>query len=353
MWYDTVLNEGNYWSEYEGSGSYAINGSAGNTDPYPIGLSYDLTQPADILYECGTTRHTVDWTTLTSLPVTPLTPIEYIVYQNGTEVDSNFLTDDPSLSYNINGLAVGIYNFTIYTADQWNSDIDTVIVTVEDTSAPILDSPDDFEYQLGSTGHNVTWTATDASAETYILYRNGTQIATDSWTSTLEISINVDGLAVGSYNYSIVVMDLYDHATSDEVRVSVIDSTDPAINSPADVSYENGATDNSLSWTVTDAATGTYVIYQNGTQNATGTWTSGTAITIDIDGLEVGLHNYTIVVTDESGNSVSDTIMVTVTEKSGDDTKDSSTLVIVIVSIVVGGGAVGGVLFFLKKKGKL
>jgi parallel beta-helix repeat protein len=37
QWYDDTVLEGNYWSDYNGTGSYFIAGSAGASDPYPSG----------------------------------------------------------------------------------------------------------------------------------------------------------------------------------------------------------------------------------------------------------------------------------------------------------------------------
>ncbi|MCG3220202.1 MAG: right-handed parallel beta-helix repeat-containing protein [Candidatus Heimdallarchaeota archaeon] len=36
-WYETSSNEGNYWSDWSGTGSYPIDGIAGSVDPYPLG----------------------------------------------------------------------------------------------------------------------------------------------------------------------------------------------------------------------------------------------------------------------------------------------------------------------------
>ena len=36
VWYNTVSNEGNFWSDYSGSGDYLIAGSANAIDPYPL-----------------------------------------------------------------------------------------------------------------------------------------------------------------------------------------------------------------------------------------------------------------------------------------------------------------------------
>ena len=36
VWYDEIINIGNYWSDWIGVGDYYINGSSNSTDPYPI-----------------------------------------------------------------------------------------------------------------------------------------------------------------------------------------------------------------------------------------------------------------------------------------------------------------------------
>ena len=39
VWYDTATNEGNFWADWDGSGSYPIDGTAGSSDLYPLGSS--------------------------------------------------------------------------------------------------------------------------------------------------------------------------------------------------------------------------------------------------------------------------------------------------------------------------
>ncbi len=36
QWYDEIVLEGNYWSDYSGNGNYVIEGSAGASDPFPM-----------------------------------------------------------------------------------------------------------------------------------------------------------------------------------------------------------------------------------------------------------------------------------------------------------------------------
>lgn len=42
LWYESSSNEGNYWFDYVGPGSYSIGGSAGSEDPYPLSSPSDL-----------------------------------------------------------------------------------------------------------------------------------------------------------------------------------------------------------------------------------------------------------------------------------------------------------------------
>ena len=47
QWYEETTMEGNYWSDYNGTGSYLIAGSAGTSDPYPSLSPYRYTDKID------------------------------------------------------------------------------------------------------------------------------------------------------------------------------------------------------------------------------------------------------------------------------------------------------------------
>ncbi|MBN2152111.1 MAG: right-handed parallel beta-helix repeat-containing protein [Candidatus Lokiarchaeota archaeon] len=88
------------------------------------------------------------------------------------------------------------------------------------------------------------------------------------------------------------------------------------LSSPADVIYTYEQDGNEITWYVVDNIGGikTYVIYRNGSSVAQSAWSTGTAISIDVDGLPVGSYNYTIAMSDEFGRTVFDTVIVTVTK---------------------------------------
>ncbi len=193
-----------------------------------------------------------------------------------------------------------------------------------DTTPPTINNPSDIEYIEGTTGHSITWSPYDAYPASYEVYRNGSLIESGGWSGD-SITINVDGLGIGSYNYTIVVYDKSGNWAKDTVFVTVKEAPDtdpPTIDHPADIEYVEGSTGHIVIWNPDDAHPAGYEIYRNGSLVVAGTWTGG-PVTIGVDGLRAGTYNYTIVLYDESGNWVSDTVFVTVL--TGTSTTSAST----------------------------
>ncbi len=122
------------------------------------------------------------------------------------------------------------------------------------------------------------------------------------------------GYAVGVY-----VSGDYAYLADYESGLAVIDISDmedPIIsNAPSDFIVEYGYTGQSLSWTATDANPDIYTIELNGTGIVvTSTlWVNNTPVVYNIpDGFAPGGYAYTITFTDESGNSISNTVTVTI-----------------------------------------
>ncbi len=125
---------GNYWSDYSGTGVYSIPGSAGSIDYHP--RTWDVTppsidHPADVLYNEGTTGHSIIWSPSDAHPAS------YEIYRNGSLLDSGSWTGG-SITVLVDNLAVGTYNFTIVVYDKsGNYASDTVFVTVRPGIATI------------------------------------------------------------------------------------------------------------------------------------------------------------------------------------------------------------------------
>jgi parallel beta-helix repeat protein len=84
-----------------------------------------------------------------------------------------------------------------------------------------------------------------------------------------------------------------------------------SINHPADMNYTAGSTGYFINWTLSGSFPDQYVVYRNGSSVGSGDWESFVVL-VTVDGLGAGIYNYTLLVTDESGNRAVDTVIVSV-----------------------------------------
>ena len=126
------------------------------------------------------------------------------------------------------------------------------------------------------------------------------------------------------------------------------DNLIPIITSPGDINYVEGETGNEISWTATDASPGVYAIFLESALIQSGDWYSGTPITVPVDGLSVGTHNYTIGVSDTQDYSVYDQVNVIVSAKGDDGSTidpDYSPL-----SLLISSGVLLSLVIYTRKK---
>ncbi|MDF1540152.1 MAG: hypothetical protein P1Q69_14750, partial [Candidatus Thorarchaeota archaeon] len=205
-------------------------------------------------------------------------------------------------------LTLGEHDLTITVYDVDDRSIsDTVHVRVVDDAPPSIDGPDDMNVQFGTTGNNITWNPTDPTPISYEIFKDDKSIKTGPWNSTLEtITIDIDGLAIEEYNYTLFVTDESALTASDTVIVTVDDFTVPTVNSPADITYTVGSTGHSFTWYPEDDFPVGYTLWLDGIISKSGAWnlTTGESITVDADGYPVEYYNFTAVFTDLGGNAV-------------------------------------------------
>lgn len=113
---------------------------------------------------------------------------------------------------------IGVYNIpgTAQSVDRFPG-----VLLAEDGSPPTLSSPTDIIYEFGTSGNMIYWQATDQYPHTYQLERNGTVIESGPWESEI-FAINIDGLEIGVYNFTLTVCDEGGLCRSDTVFVSVV-----------------------------------------------------------------------------------------------------------------------------------
>jgi len=149
-------------------------------------------------------------------------PDTYELFRDG-EV---FVTGDWSSgthSISLDGLSEGEHEFTlaIYDVDG-NMASDTVIIhVITDTAGPELNSPDDVNCTVGTTGNYIVWTATDQFPSHWVVTENNTVFAEGNWGGT-SIILNIDDLNVGHYTFVIIIYDTSGNSATDAVDVTVI-----------------------------------------------------------------------------------------------------------------------------------
>ena len=271
-----------------------------------------ISEPLDVNYSESDTGYSISWN------ASDLHPISYVIYLEGIPVKSGaWNSSSEFLVILVDGLGLGSHNYTIMVIDiGGNTAVDTVFVHVTDGTDPNIDTPVDVQYDEFATGYSIVWNPSDAHPVSYVIYLEGSPVKSGAWNSSSEfLVILVDGLGLGSHNYTIMVIDIGGNTAVDTVFVHVTDGTDPNIDTPVDVQYDEFATGYSIVWNPSDAHPVSYVIYLEGSPVKSGAWNSSAeTITISVDGHLLGVYNYTLLVVDIGGNSATDEVLVTVVD---------------------------------------
>nr|KXH73850.1 MAG: hypothetical protein AM325_16655 [Candidatus Thorarchaeota archaeon SMTZ1-45] len=179
-----------------------------------------------------------------------------------------------------------------------------------DTDLPTCNEPDNFWFDVGTTDNIVIWTPYDDHPKSYLVLRNGTYFNSGAWNGS-SITVSVDDLSYGTHNLTLVVYDTCYNSVSDTVLVTVTDTCAPLCNDPSDMQISEGSIGFTITWTPWDATPSSYSVLRNGTEIDSGVW-DGSEIVVSLDGLSLGVYNYTLSLSDLNGNSVRNTVIITV-----------------------------------------
>ncbi|NHJ14748.1 MAG: hypothetical protein EAX95_13795 [Candidatus Thorarchaeota archaeon] len=210
---------------------------------------------------------------------------------------------------------IGVYELELVASDQNGNDMsDFVMVTIYENSTPVITGPEDIEFYFSETGFSIVWNVSDDYLNRYIVERDGTEIASGGFApETPFVSVNLDGLAIGTYSYTLLVNDTSGNEATDTVVVTVNrDDVNPIITySPSTISYPQGAGSVLRNWTATDDFKDRWTITVDGVLVAQGDWISE-KIEFDFGGLKEGAHTVILTVYDLGGNSASSSVAVIV-----------------------------------------
>jgi len=250
-----------------------------------------------------------------------------IYYSNGSKVINNNISynDDygvlcvtssnnefvsNNISYNDQyGLRffMSCYDNIIWSNYSISNNVNTDVMGI-----PTIDDPTDYQYEFGTTGHNITWSPNvrDTTPSSYEITRNGVVINNTAWSGT-DISVIIDGLSVGTYIYTCTAYETNGNGARDSVAITVVDTIIPTIDDQGDVIYEHGTIGHNITWSPSDSNPDYYVITIDGVDGPSTSW-DGNDITIFTDGLPTGTFTYICTVYDGGGNNATDTVTITV-----------------------------------------
>lgn len=274
---------------------------------------------SNITYEIGSINNEISWT------IDAKQNFNYEIFNNSiSQVNvTNLDKSITSITYNVDGLSIGIYNFTLISWKTSGSDPSipaSIFVTVTQDNPPTIQAlvnlvPSNLVvYEVGDTGYEIQWNITDGSPANYSIFNNSVEIDNGNWVSGVLVNVSVDGLGLGYYNFTIFANDTSGNSQTNYVNVTVANIITPSISSPIDFSYEEGSTGNFINWTATDNSPDKLMIFRNTTSIVNNTWVSNGIISTNIDGYSLGVYNYTIYLNDTDGNEIIDTVFVTVVD---------------------------------------
>ncbi len=201
-----------------------------------------------------------------------------------------------------------------------------------ETAHPIFNLPVDYD----STNVNSTldvYGAGGSYAINFTTYANATTLAgfSGSPDGGAGIIISANGRAIVNGPLLSLYGEDTDNSTyTDNVelwinQIGYLFYDRPTINHPDDVIYMETETGNEISWTPSaSAGPWTYVFSVNGTPVQGGRWT-GAPLTFNVDGVNASITDYEITVFDRLGYSVSDLVILHVTEYVEPTTTTGST----------------------------
>ncbi|MFX1415983.1 MAG: right-handed parallel beta-helix repeat-containing protein, partial [Promethearchaeota archaeon] len=303
---------GNYWDDYSGTGVYEVPSASMTENPidhFPHVLvdSTDpsLSHPSDEEIEFGSEGPTISWNAFDQFP------FSYEILVNNTSVKTDYWRNGV-ISYETGVLEAGLHNCTLVCYDgAGNLSYDVVLVTVLDTTPPLLSPAENVSYELGSANNYVNWTASDPHPGSYGIFIDDTLESTGDWISSENVSIDLSGLDLGVHNVTAAFYDAYANSVVDTISVEVIDTTSPTISHPSDIVVQQGFVSQVVRWSVFDLQPATYEFYLNGTLVTSSIWTE-TELSITVNETSASIYMLELRVYDSSGNSAFDVVLLSV-----------------------------------------
>ena len=246
-----------------------------------------------------------------------------VTFKNGTVYDSQVTPANGTVIFV--DLPIEYINWTVMYLGQpvgLGDYFYNLTASESDVRDPVVTGPADIEVLIDTANVTLTWTVEDEYPSSIEVWVDGVLNVTTSWVNTTfdyayNVSASFPAFIIGHYEIKLVAIDLNSNFAEDTLTIRFYENVTPVIDGPDPIEFIFSETGNSLSWNVTDDYPSMYEVHQNDELYANGTIDPDEpVVAISVDGLEVGVHNFTLYVNDTSGNSAMHSVLVTVL---GDD----------------------------------
>lgn len=229
-------------------------------------------------------------------------PDKYEIYYNGSLVESGSYTNGTVISVNVTDFPVGKTIIQVCAYSKLPTGMIFVTVMKHRGRPPMLVYyPPGYFFTMLNKTHRLLWNYTDDWKNN--IYRrvtvNGSVELEDNSTDDY-LYYDFRGNKTGLYIVELTLIDTAGHKTVNSTKIYV-DDTIPYFTDTQKSTYVKAGATATLSWTATDKYPGNYTIFVNGSNVASGDWTSGSPITYDFSETIAGVYNVTILIYDKPG----------------------------------------------------
>ncbi|TFG13131.1 hypothetical protein EU537_07420 [Candidatus Thorarchaeota archaeon] len=345
--WDDGVSTGNSWHDYYGTPPDPYEVDDNTDDRYPT--QYLPTEPIinqvmDVYYAEGSEGNVIVWYPLDDSLKNWEVTIDASLWETGAWNYQNITTNIDGLDYGVHTLKITVWDTDL------NNVTDTVSIHVYDDTPPQISNVPNSRAFVDGSGQTLTWDVYDLHPNTYSVQIDEEEWAIGFWASG-ELTINIDGLNEGNHLLIVRIFDIDGNSAADTVQLKVIDDdAPPVLDSPSDIVYTQGSIGNTIVWDAEDDYPGSFEIIYNDSVYSKDDW-DGSRIVLNVDGLDVGSHEFSLTVIDGSGNAATDSVTVTVLPAGGPTTGfgDFGAILMMLI-IALGVVAVVVVVIYLMKK---
>ncbi|MHA2151094.1 MAG: hypothetical protein ACXAAQ_03765 [Candidatus Thorarchaeota archaeon] len=227
-------------------------------------------------------------------------------------------------------LVISPYALTTSNVDYMRSP-----VKVMELAAPTISGPSLIEFENGTVGHTLVYQGSDPDPKNYTIRVDGAVFDTGFWSGG-QITVFLVQLYLGDWidtlpqdlEFNCTVFNNQEESASAITTVRVLpDTTEPIIQQPQNITYEEGSFGNEILWNVTEANPDFYNVTRVSNEPGTnfsliesGDW-GYTNFTINVDGLNASRwYIYSLFVRDLFGRNATSHVNVSVVVDSTDPT---------------------------------